>query len=42
MSKNLALIGGGEIKGWNFETKDSNQDLYLLIFCRNELIVNEK
>ena len=28
MSKNLILIGGGEIKGWNFETKDSNQDLY--------------
>ncbi len=28
MSKNLVLIGGGEIKGWNFDTKDSNQDLY--------------
>lgn len=28
MSKNLVLIGGGEIKGWNFQTKDSNQDLY--------------
>lgn len=28
MSKNLVLIGGGEIKGWNFETKDSNQELY--------------
>lgn len=28
MPKNLVLIGGGEIKGWNFETKDSNQDLY--------------
>lgn len=28
MSKNLVLIGGGEIKGWNFQTKDSNQELY--------------
>lgn len=28
MTKNLVLIGGGEIKGWNFETKDSNQELY--------------
>ncbi len=28
MSKNLVLIGGGEIKGWNFQTKDTNQDLY--------------
>lgn len=28
MSKNLVLIGGGEIKGWNFKTKDSNQNLY--------------
>lgn len=28
MSGNLVLIGGGEIKGWNFQTKDSNQDLY--------------
>lgn len=28
MPKNLVLIGGGEIKGWNFETKDSNQELY--------------
>ena len=28
MAKNLVLIGGGEIKGWNFQTKDENQDLY--------------
>lgn len=28
MAKNLVLIGGGEIKGWNFKTKDSNQELY--------------
>ena len=28
MTKNLILIGGGEIKGWNFQTKDSNQELY--------------
>lgn len=28
MPKNLVLIGGGEIKGWNFQTKDSNQELY--------------
>lgn len=28
MVKKLVLIGGGEIKGWNFKTKDSNQDLY--------------
>ena len=28
MSKNLVLIGGGEIKGWNFQTKDTKQDLY--------------
>lgn len=28
MSKKLVLIGGGEISGWNFTTKDSNQELY--------------
>lgn len=28
MSKKLVLIGGGEIKGWNFQTKDANQELY--------------
>ena len=28
MSKNLVLIGGGEIKDWNFQTKDSNQEKY--------------
>lgn len=24
----LVLIGGGQIPGWNFDTKDDNQDLY--------------
>ena len=28
MSKSLVLIGGGEIKGWSFQTKDANQELY--------------
>lgn len=28
MSKKLVLIGGGEIRGWSFKTKDSNQELY--------------
>lgn len=28
MSKKLVLIGGGEIQGWNFQTKDANQELY--------------
>ena len=28
MTKNLVLIGGGEIKGWSFQTKDANQELY--------------
>ena len=27
MTKNLVLIGGGEIKGWSFQTKDANQKL---------------
>ena len=26
--KNFVGIGGGEISGWNFKTKDANQDLY--------------
>lgn len=28
MSKKLVTIGGGKIFGWNFDTKDSNQNLY--------------
>ena len=28
MSKKLVTIGGGKILGWNFDTKDSNQNLY--------------
>lgn len=28
MLKKLVTIGGGKIKGWNFDTKDSNQEIY--------------
>lgn len=28
MQKKIVGIGGGKIKGWNFDTKDENQDLY--------------
>lgn len=28
MLKKLVTIGGGRIKGWNFDTKDSNQEIY--------------
>ena len=38
MSKNLVLIGGGEIKGWNFETKDSNQELYQTEIIDQEIV----
>ena len=26
--KNFVGIGGGEISGWSFKTKDNNQELY--------------
>ncbi len=28
MLKKLVTIGGGKIKGWNFDTKDSDQEIY--------------
>lgn len=38
MSKVIVGIGGGEIKGWSFETKDNNQLLYQTAKIDEEIV----
>lgn len=36
----LILIGGGEISGWNFKTKDTNQNLYQTGNIDKEIVIS--
>lgn len=38
----LILIGGGEISGWNFKTKDTNQNLYQTDSIDKEVVNSAK